>query len=519
MKNVLFTLSLILLLSCNALVVHADGDDDDLGNSVFLFKAIDEKDEWLYESYVVDPPDDLKMYFMDEYNPNNCDSNYSVGVLFKSDSVTQVTIRFRQYVYKKGAIVRKVNDKTFSIDVKSIYSGNFVDDEMSNYYKIYVKQFMKDDTYDDYKDYFENHTYYFGYWQFDDDLKAKTIDTYSFYPGDLPSLSVYSLRTDGTKYADAISTNMVGYYISLNYHFLTYYAPFWYVPKDEDKPPYLPDDSDSEGGQNIATKKFVVYRECVAYANANIENGNWYDGTTIGVTYKNNFTWDVEKYPDFQNCKIEVRACPFTQWLANKNQGSVIDWYYFCSPDVNKAKSVQKDMPIVNFTDGLAVGYRLTLDKYYYNWLQRFADSIANGRSKDYVWQVRAVSDDGVTTVTDWCTFTNDALGTSIGMSDVFVSDSGEIGEPISNDINYDSNKVPSGTKLDDSANTSDNDYNYSDNGVNMKEFVSWLKNISDAIGEFPRLLAKIYQWLPDQLITAITVTMSFIIVLRVLGR
>jgi len=391
--------------------------------------------------------------------------------------------------------------------------------DISNYYNFdywcdYLDQFLgvdKDgnkETYDDYREQMQNKDLYFCLYNASNGpRKNAVLQDVTYYQKEL---SIFPLTPEGESKGGISSLRSSVFYPTLDH-----LIPFFYVPAGEERPPLLPLPEQDEDEDTI--NKFVVYMETVAYLDLDIKKL----GLSSGMTYKNNFTWDVEKYPYLSDCTIEVRACPYLEWTKTDFDINRIDWYYFCSPDVSKAKSTQKDMPVVNFTDGLAVGYRSTLEKYYYNWFQRMMNSVANTYGSHFVWQVRAVYPDG-SAASDWCTFVQDPLGGKVdGTGDVYINDNGERTGSISDDVNYDPANESSGVLFDDSAGTSNTDPNvdYSDDNVNMNQFVSWLKNISDSIGEFPSFLAKVYAWLPNELIIAITSTIGFLILLRILGR
>lgn len=435
----------------------------------------------------------------------------SASIVFVSDQPTTMTVT--QVFNKKTA-------STSTVNINTTYSGEYSNASASSYWQSYIGQFLDDDTYDDFVEQMQEKNLYFGFYD------TSSMSYYEYYTNmntsehyfncELQKLEVYP-QVDGEKlYEDKISTLRDNYYSN---SVIDHVAPFWYVPTNKDKPPYLPDDKNGDSSSDL--NRFVVYRECVAVTDWGfVTNNNTSKLTnTPEITYKNNFTWEVEKYPELANTVIEVRACPLLQWEKNTGNSNSIDWFYFASPDVNKAKSIQTTMPIIEFSQGLAIGYRKTLDNYYYNWFQRMLNTVTNVWSSHYVWQVRAVSLDGSVS-TDWCTFFNDALGTTIsGTSDIYINDDGDTNGYLSDDINYNSDKVSNGTKIGDNSSTPDTDINYTDNTANMIQFVGWLRNMLSSIGDFPRLLAIVYSWLPNQLIMAITVTMSFVIILRVLGR
>ena len=268
------------------------------------------------------------------------------------------------------------------------------------------------------------------------------------------------------------------------------------------------------GGDTDGSKEFVCYKETVQYFTS--------DGLKTGLTYKNNFTWEVDKYPEFENAFIEMRACPWLSYCKSDATYENIDWYYFCSTDFSKIKSTQKDMPVVSFTDGLVTGYKKTLDHYYLNWWERILTTTSNTvHAYAYVWQVRVVDSSG-DALSDWVHFNQNSLGTAAidSSSGSIVDDSGNTVGNRTDSSAYDASKEDSSPFYDDSG-TSNNDENVNEETFwdKMSNYVNWTKQMANIIVDFPNLLSKVYSWLPTEIITAIAESLSFVIVFRFLGR
>lgn len=390
-------------------------------------------------------------------------------------------------IWYSGATVTKLEN-----DASDLFA--WYDSENGHeYWMSYLSQFgVTDENYEEFRTWCKGK--YIGYYPFDLELIGEVV-----------SCSTMELVESETTLPDKISTVRICNPDSMIFwegkgnvdvHF---FAPFVYGKKTSDS------DSDSNG------KRFIVYCDRVDLVQK------------LSLIYKLNFTWKVDDYPEYKDGFIEVRACPFV-YFSNDVTGFSkrdVDWYYFSSIDSTKIKTSQKNMPKVSFNVGLATAYKDTLDNYYYNWFEKIMNSLGNisDLKQSYTYQVRAVSADEKS-FSDWCTFHFNALGEQVGGVSIYDDDDNLIESDIRNDDDYDKTQDKPGDPFEDEAGTSDYDDNVvSSDTYDLSSFVKWLRSCINAIGDFPKLLETCYGWLPQDVITAIGVSLALIVLVRVLGR
>lgn len=460
---------------------------------------------------------DVRVYPI--YSDNSAYLSYEekriIGFFFLSSSELDGIGITRVQKDETGQYVKPIN-LSFSIskklpDYKSLTT-------YESYWSSYLEQFGID-TDEEYTQFYEEYSgYYYGIYDLSTGYQKNSYLRESV--NESGEMIIHPLNADGSKYDDTSISTLTSSRFNLSATGSHYYFPpflFTDLMSDEDgdgngNGSGSDDGSDSDDSTD-SDKKFVCYKETVMYF--------VWDGLFSGQTYKNNFKWEVEKYPEYADAFIEMRACPLLQY---RNKNEPVDWFYFCSPNSTYVKSVQKDMPNVPFTDGNVTGYQKTLLNYYYNWLERASHELSNTTVlKDaFVWEVRVVDSSGKS-LSDWCIFMQNSSGTDLNMYEngQIVDDDGNVVSDRTDSSSYDPNLEDTGSYFDDSSFSSNNDQNVDQDSFwdKMSNFYNWTKQMCNLIVDFPNLLSKVYSWLPSELITAIAASISFVIIFRFLGR
>lgn len=409
----------------------------------------------------------------------------------------------------------EINDTFVSIDssgkkyvstVKRVCKSECPDyKSMANYekiYKPYLAQFgITDENYDDFIQFSSDK--YYGIIDFstsqskDNSLRTNHLD------GNF--IELYPLKKDGTKlYDDKISSLATTIVNNLNY---VSFIPFLYGENLSDDGGDGSADSDGPGNPLDPSNKdeFVCYLNVtqVLYK--------------LSLRNKCRFYWDVQKYPQFKDGHIELRAYPYNQ---KAKINGINDPYWFSSIDTSNKKDNQEYFSLGSFNDGEYIAIDYYLDDYYQNILEKISEVVAPYNSGDYRFQLRVCDSNNVIR-TNWITFDLNDMQREYTSS--IIDNSGNVlDDNIYDNEDFDSDFRNEGQTSDifDKNDPDNNKLNdITDIKINEMKFQTWLNSAYSNVKSFSSLLSTFYGWLPGELIYSIGVSIIIVITLRILGR